>query len=288
MNSRISNWLLTILSQWCSPFGQDNSTTLQTVSATLNTQAIALRLPDPNAAVLPGVVWGKAEHLFSPAFWHVETVQYAARNPEISIQLGRDLREEVAACLLGGYGMPASLGLAAFVRLRDDGLLNPPQCSHRLESALATPLVVHGVQRRYRFPRQKARYLSQCLDLLSKFSEPERDREFRDALSHLPGIGLKTASWIVRNRRRSNEIAVIDVHIHRAGQYIGLFSPSLQPQRHYRQMEERFVAFADALGIQTWLLDAVIWDVMRGIGTILPQEPYVMHANPSQAPSPTH
>lgn len=34
-------------------------------------------------------------------------------------------------------------------------------------------------------------------------------------------IGPKTASWIVRNYRKSDCVAIIDIHIHRAGLLAG-------------------------------------------------------------------
>jgi thermostable 8-oxoguanine DNA glycosylase len=250
---------------------------VQINSATFNSINTALRFSNPADHILPGVVWGKPEHLFSPAFWHFQAIQYAARETTVDVQLGKTLHEEVAACLLGGFGMPAALGLAAFARLRDKGLLTGPQCPQLLERVLNEPLQVDGTLRRYRFPRQKANYLARCLQQLEVFREPISDREFREELSKLPGVGRKTASWIVRNRRRSNDIAVIDIHIHRAGTYIGLFESGATPQKHYLKMETQFVAFADSLGVQTWLLDAVMWDVMRSIGSLIPSEPYTKH-----------
>ena len=43
----------------------------------------------------------------------------------------------------------------------------------------------------------------------------------RDWLLAIPGIGPKTASWIVRNRTGSSAVAIIDVHILRAGTSAG-------------------------------------------------------------------
>ena len=38
-------------------------------------------------------------------------------------RLGRTLAEEFAACLLGGHGIPAPVGIAAYERLRERGIL---------------------------------------------------------------------------------------------------------------------------------------------------------------------
>jgi thermostable 8-oxoguanine DNA glycosylase len=213
--------------------------------------------------VLPGIRWGAFDELLTPAYWRGQAWQHEIIGTYERLKLGRNLVEEVAACLLGGFGMKAEIGLAAFARLRDRGLLAGAPSVLELEPALAEPFSIRGVSRHYRFPRQKARYLSICLERLEAFSEPSDDADFRDRLAELPGIGLKTASWIVRNYRASNCVAVIDVHILRAGRHIDLFSPDMEPQRHYRALEDSFLRFAAALGAAAGMLDGLIWDYMR-------------------------
>jgi thermostable 8-oxoguanine DNA glycosylase len=160
--------------------------------------------------------------------------------------------------------MKAELGLAAFARLRDRGLLRgAPPTEDVLEHALAEPFMVHGYSRRYRFPRQKARYLTACLKRLCDFNEPNDDVVLRNCLAEFPGIGLKTASWIVRNYRRSNCVAVIDIHILRAGRHIGLFPLEANPQRHYCSLEDAFIRFAAALNTGAGALDGLMWDYNR-------------------------
>ena len=68
-------------------------------------------------------------------------------------RLGRNLAEEVTARLLGGFGMKAEIGLAAFTRLRDRGLLEGTPSVWELECALAEPFSIRGLSQRYRFPR---------------------------------------------------------------------------------------------------------------------------------------
>jgi thermostable 8-oxoguanine DNA glycosylase len=89
------------------------------------------------------------------------------------------------------------------------------------------------------------------------------DVGLREALVRMPGIGRKTASWIVRNRRNSSAVAVLDVHVLRAGRLLGLFRQNETPERHYLSLEERFVDLASELEVPAWLLDAVIWQHMR-------------------------
>jgi thermostable 8-oxoguanine DNA glycosylase len=227
-----------------------------------------LEIPDPNEFVLPGVRWGAFDELLTPAYWRGQAWQHEQLGTYGHLRLGNTLAEEVAACLLGGFGMKAELGLAAFARLRDRGLLQGATAEDVLERVLAEPFVIRGNSRRYRFPRQKARYLAACIRRLSDFTEPKDDVVLRDRLAEFPGIGLKTASWIVRNYRGSNNVAVIDVHILRAGRHIGLFLPEFDPQRHYCTLEDVFIRFATALDTGAGVLDGLMWDYMRRLGVI--------------------
>lgn len=230
--------------------------------------ALALRLPAPHDEVLPGVRWGRVDDLMTPAYWKGQCWQAELLGWHGTFRLGSDLREEVAACLLGGWGMPAELGLAAFRRLRALGLLRGPSPADVLEKALTEPVTVGGSLRRYRFPRQRAAQLAGCLSAIEKLREPEGDLALRDVLLGLPGLGWKTASWVVRNHRASSAVAIIDVHVVRAGVVAGVFDPAWTPQRNYRELEEAFLRLADAIGIRAALLDAVIWDQMRRFGDL--------------------
>ncbi len=223
----------------------------------------SLPLPPASACVLPGIPWGAFDELLTPAFWRGQVWQHELLGTYRELRLGRTLVEELAACLLGGFGMRAELGLAAFSRLRARGLLVERPSAQRLEAALSEPFIIEGRPCGYRFPRQKARYLSACLRQLEEVDLGASDAELRDSLARLPGIGLKTASWIVRNHRGSNAVAIIDVHILRAGRSMGLFSEEQEPQRHYRELEAAFLKFADALEVPAATLDALMWDYMR-------------------------
>ena len=237
---------------------------MQTMYAVLDGVIRQLQLPCSNSPLLPGIRWGSFDELLTPAYWKGQAWQHDQLGTYGDSRLGRSLREELAACLLGGYGMPAELGLAAYRRLRDRGLLVTAPTIRVLEVALSAPFENgKGGTRRYRFPRQKARYLAGCLRAIQDVAPPVSDVALRDFLVQLPGIGPKTASWIVRNHRGSDAVAIIDVHILRAGRHVGLFPSSWQPQQHYVQLERAFLEFAAALGVRASVLDALIWDYMR-------------------------
>jgi len=222
-----------------------------------------LVLPAAADFVLPGVPWGAFDELLTPAYWRGQVWQHSLLGTYNDLRLGDTLAEEVAACLLGGYGMPADLAVAAYRRVRDAGLLAGTPDAAEIEALLSEPLTIGMHVRHYRFARQKSRYLSACLKSLSEFPVPEEDLIFRDQLAQLPGIGLKTASWIVRNIRSSSVVAVIDIHILRACRHMGLFPDAWDPQRNYRDLERRFIAFAHAINASTAMLDCLMWDYMR-------------------------
>lgn len=229
---------------------------------------VRVELPLPEAELLPGHRWGDAAGLFTPAYWAANSHLFAAVLGHTSKphRLGRSLLEETAACLLGGYGMPAELGLAAFARVRDERLLHPGVQRSRLEEALAESFIVAGRRLRYRFPRQKARYLTQCLSAWDRLQlDGLHGRSLRDRLVNLPGVGPKTASWIVRNWDDADDIAILDVHVLRALQLLALTKDAKLP-RDYARIEMVFLAFARALSVRASILDAVMWHHMRRWG----------------------
>jgi thermostable 8-oxoguanine DNA glycosylase len=177
--------------------------------------------------------------------------------------LGRTLAEEVSACLLGGFGMPAEMGICAFERLREAGLLEGTPSADVLEAELRNPLRIAGTWRSYRFPKQKARYLAAALVSLQHIDIHRDDISLRNCLTEIPGIGLKTASWVVRNYRDSNEVAIIDVHILRLCRAMGLFAMDLTPENDYLELEDLFITFANALGTPASFLDGLMWNYLK-------------------------
>lgn len=240
----------------------------QTVMTRSGEDFICLKLPDPWSEVVPGVPWQRFEQLFTPAYWRSQ----AWLRPSLdtaSHRLGQTLIQETAACLLGGHGIPAQVGLAAYHRLVICGVLEqdcPTQAS--LFELLAEPLTVGERQVRYRFANQKSRYLAATLHRLWHETPPEAPLAFRDWFTGCPGIGLKTASWITRNWLGSDEVAIIDIHIQRAGILMGLYDREHDPAKHYREMEEKFLCFAGQVGVRASVLDALMWADMKLAGPL--------------------
>ena len=219
-----------------------------------------LELPPASDLLLPGVPWGRVEGFPTPAYWAYQVMSKRVLGGPPEYKLGNTLAEEVAACLLGGHGIPAAVGIVAFERLRLRGLLSGTPTEKELLTQLEEPLTVHGRTVRYRFAKQKARYLSEALQRLAAGDAPlQTGRALRDWLLQLNGIGPKTASWIARNWLRADDVAILDIHILRVGVAIGLFPKNLTVERHYFALEELFLTFSQRMGVRASELDAVIW-----------------------------
>lgn len=224
---------------------------------------LQLELPPANEQLLPGVPWGRVSAFPTPAYWAYQVVSKRVQGGPPEYKLGSTLADEVAACLLGGHGIPAAVGLAAFGRMRDEGVLQGRPSEQQLLELLQAPLTVNGKSIHYRFARQKARYLSEALAYLASSSPPANSgRALRDWLLQLSGVGNKTASWIARNWLRADDVAILDIHILRVGAAIGLFPDHLTVERHYFALEELFLSFSERMGVRASELDAVIWHEM--------------------------
>jgi len=221
-------------------------------------------IPNEDVELMPGVLWGRASTPFTPAFWRLACIASGAILDQSRYHLGTSLKEEVVACLLGGHGVTGELGLAAYNHLRLNHVVDRPHSAEHIEKLLSEPLDVGGRSIRYRYPRQKAKYISAAIAYLNANPPPEDcGKTLRDWLTAIPGIGHKTASWIARNWLDAQDIAILDIHIHRAGVLAGIFSPNDNVTRDYLRMEERFVRLADGIGIPANILDNQIWTELR-------------------------
>ena len=221
---------------------------------------IQLELPSAGDQVLPGIDWGAIEAFPTPAYWSYQVVARRVIGDSIKYKLGSTLAEEVGACLLGGHGIPAHIGVKAFEHLKTHHVFEKVASEESIFSLLSKPLDIDGKTVRYRFARQKSKYLANALQLLSNEKPPlSTGRELRDWLLAINGIGPKTASWIARNWLDADDVAILDIHVLRAGQLCGFFSEHLSIERNYSELEEEFLSFSHALGVRPSELDAVIW-----------------------------
>jgi thermostable 8-oxoguanine DNA glycosylase len=243
-----------------------------------------LELPTPDAEVIPGVRWGAIEAFPTPAYWAYQVYARRLQGDRINYKLGASLKEEVGACLLGGHGIPASVGLAAFHYVKQLGAFSDqPPSEETLLEWLKEPIPVEGRLVRYRFAKQKARYLAAALQKLASEQPPVGSgRVLRDWLLDIPGIGYKTASWVARNWLDADDVAILDIHILRAGLLGKFFGESLTVERNYLELEEQFIQFSKGLGVRASELDALIWLEMMSSSATVHSIMGMGHASPER------
>jgi N-glycosylase/DNA lyase len=222
-------------------------------------------IPDKYQEVIPGTFWGDYCELYTPAFWKFMYHNDISNSNEYSHRLGTTVHEEVIACILGGYGIPAELGLAAFERMKKHELIQPKTKYEHIQKALAEPFeLLDGSIRKYRFTTQKSEYIFQYLQRSDLNDIPtENHFAFREWLLSNPGIGLKTASWITRNWFNSEHVAILDIHVLRAGKIAGFFTNTENVSSKYLEMETIYIDFCQGLNVLPSQLDAIIWKFMK-------------------------
>ena len=234
---------------------------MQTGTIFLESATISIELPQPDNEVVAGVPWGSLDEFPSPAYWAYQVIGRRIAGQQLNYKLGNTLQEEVGACILGGHGIPAEVGLAAFRRLKEYGVFSSGSADEiTILKLLLEPLEVNNKTVRYRFAKQKAKYLACSLARIDESTAPmETGKRLRDWLVELPGIGFKTASWIARNWLSADDVAILDIHILRAGTLAGFLDSTLTVERHYLALEQQFLAFSKGLGVRASELDAVMW-----------------------------
>lgn len=179
----------------------------------------------PDQQVMPGLKYGRPDELLSPAYWSMRCA--TADTSEIDfVNRHGSLAEEIGFCLLGGFGVTLEVATAFFLKLKDKGVFEPGHqvSEHHLLQLLDSPAVVHGRPQRYRFPNQRARRIAKAMVELPRIELDSSDAVgFRDKIQELDGVGPKTASWITRNWLDTDEVAILDIHVLRAGWFLGIF-----------------------------------------------------------------
>jgi thermostable 8-oxoguanine DNA glycosylase len=227
----------------------------------LDRTILRIELPSPNSELMHNLTWGMMDSFLTPAYWAYQVFAKRLEGKSINYRLGNSLKEEVGACLLGGHGIPAQIGLAAYEYVKQQGAFSGGAPSEEeFLNWLKQPMVIEGRFLHYRFAKQKARYLAAAMLKLDSESPPiSSGQEFRNWLLNIPGVGLKTASWIARNWLDADDVAILDIHILRAGVLGGFFAKHLTVERNYLELEKQFIEFSRALQVRPSELDAVIW-----------------------------
>ena len=241
----------------------------QTCTAIIGDKYHDLVLPGPDDYVLEDITWGRFDSFFTPAYWAIQAWLSDNTQKYSNYKLGDTLLEEVVACLLGGYGIPSEVGLAMFKMVKKSGILNRRHVTDdEVHSILKEPIEIGNKHVTYRFHNIKSKYISHAINFINQNDIPTyTGKKFRDWLSdNINGIGPKTASWITRNWLSSDDVAIIDIHLKRAGLFSGYYKQKDIETDDYFEMEEKFLSFASAITVRASILDTIIWSQMKMAG----------------------
>jgi thermostable 8-oxoguanine DNA glycosylase len=212
--------------------------------------------------------WGRYDAFGSPAYWVDQTVR-GTYEPAPQSQRA-DLLGEIVFCLLGGFGVSAeSAGAAHQVVM--NAIAEGHTSAAALTEALRAPLPPRG--RRYRFPRQRADRIAIAISHFQAAPPPPEPLCLRSWLLDLPGVGPKTAAWVVRNHTGSDDVAIIDIWLVRALTRAGVFLDSWRVDRDYGRYEDAFLSYADQGKVRASALDLCIWSQARAAGPLLVVDP---------------
>lgn len=203
-------------------------------------------------------------------------VERVAPSPERS---SASVEDELLFCLLGGHGVTFELARSATAVLAPLNVFGSEwetaelaaAIRRELEAAQFEPRRLDGSLRRYRYPVRKALLISQAAEWvrlrrpleehLVELSDQGARREF---LCECPGIGMKTASWLLRNVGLGEALAVVDVHLLRALAAAGRITEARLP-RDYHAVEQHFLAWCDELNAPPAAFDLMVWEWQRAV-----------------------
>lgn len=209
--------------------------------------------------------------------WHEFGDGYVERVREEARCAGNDIQRELLFCLLGGHGVTFELAHSATRVLTPLDVFSPHwdlealevAAREELEQPKFEPRRIDGSYRKYRYPHRKAQLIARAAGWLRNNS-PLRDvlvaiddeQVRRQRLCECPGVGLKTASWLLRNIGLADQLAVIDVHVLRALADSGRVGDVHLP-RDYVLVEQQFLDWCTELGASPAAFDLLLWEWQR-------------------------
>lgn len=211
--------------------------------------------------------------------WLVCADLYCEKVEALICPRNRDVEGEFLFCLLGGFGITYEHNRSAakivaelepFSESWDDGQLFEA-VARTLSCAQFEPRRRDGTLRRYRFPQRKAllfvnarRWVMENAPLDERLQRLSSVKDRRNFLCSCPGIGPKTASWLMRNLGWAEEIAILDVHVVRALSEAGRIGQGVRLPRDYEAIENAFLEWCRELSAPPAAFDLFTWEWQRG------------------------
>lgn len=210
--------------------------------------------------------------------WEEHAATYQSKIPTLAASGEMGLRHELVFCLLGGHGVTFELALSAtdvvMALCPFESFWTRSKLKQALRDELSgaqfDPRRKNGSLRRYRYPNRKAGLLLEARNWVLAnggighvLTEVQCEYRRREWLCTCPGIGPKSASWLLRNTGYADSLAILDVHILRAMEDAGRLPP-IQLPRDYELAEACFLAWCNELDAPASALDLFLWEWQRG------------------------
>lgn len=204
---------------------------------------------------------------------------------ETIVQVSNDnVLKEFFFVVLGGFGISYELNISALEVLRNKkyiisekymtreiAAITANQLRYELSLPQFEPATRQGNLRKYRFIETKPITISnaglwlwnECeWDILGKI-ENLGSINARYWLCECPGLGMKSASWLLRNTGINDDCAVFDVHILRFLNKLGLEIPENLTQKSYLKLEEALRVICNKIGVSLGSMDYLLWILGR-------------------------
>ena len=192
----------------------------------------------------------------------------------------------LVSCILGSH-VRYETANASFQRLIDYELLNinkilasPAVSKEEIATVLKKPTSCSNYKNMictYPHPKSKADYIVETAKRIYESSGTslkeilkKSDNEYvarENLVKKAKGIGYKQASLYLRNIGFTDNLAILDTHVVRYMNLIGLLTVDVKPRilhkNEYLRTERKLVEYANMKRILLSALDAAIWIIMR-------------------------
>lgn len=203
-------------------------------------------------------------------------------NKNAKIMDNEVLIDEFFFVVLGGYGISYELNKSGFNVIKNKGLLNSQfyiddkvnlvEDLIRKEFSLKQfePRTKSNELRKYRYIYSKPItiayagnwILNECNWNLCDWLNGNEEN-LREELCNCPGIGMKSASWFLRNVGYNDNYAVFDIHILRFLSKIGFDVPETMTKKSYIYLEDDLRSICNEIDVTLGDMDYLLWVLGR-------------------------
>lgn len=192
--------------------------------------------------------------------------------------------EELFFILLGGFGISYELNKSALALLKQKGYLDSSLYNDQEKIIITAknlrdefnikqfePNSLNGEYRKYRFIETKPKVIvkagywlwQECAWDLESYFYNHKGLFTREWLCSCPGIGMKSASWFLRNIGVNDDYAVFDVHVLRFLDKVGIKVPQVITEKVYIQLEMILREICNKIGVSLGKMDYLLWVLGR-------------------------